>query len=200
MPEQRSHVAWWRIAEAALEPDNLPRVLAGMGFQMRAATFARGEIAWWRPEYRGHRGWRSRHRGSPTLAGRGFRAGAFPAEAEARLDAQDERDRELVAGVNRAVRDAPVLLMVRWRDRFSPSRVDGAWCPVPPTAIYIDTRSGEWRSLCNAVRGVDLVELAALMWGGRYGRAALGVARLCGMRRVPKVPQVAARALVAADG
>lgn len=39
------------VAALALDPENLPRALAAMGFNARLARFQRGEVKWWQPDY-----------------------------------------------------------------------------------------------------------------------------------------------------
>jgi hypothetical protein len=39
------------IAALALDPENLPRALAAMGFNERVACVARGDMKWWQPDY-----------------------------------------------------------------------------------------------------------------------------------------------------
>jgi hypothetical protein len=39
------------IAALALDPENLPRVLAALGFNDRAIHTRRGAIQWWQPDY-----------------------------------------------------------------------------------------------------------------------------------------------------
>lgn len=169
---------FWRVAhEAALEPDNLPRVLAGMGFLRRLFTARRGEIQWWQPDYHRVRPALLRLRDCGAHAARGLQAGEWSADALAALDAEEVRARAAVAEVNRMMRDSEVLFMQAPKDR-----------PFAMVLIDIGAGDGAWRSPDHAVRGDCLISLGALMWGERYGRAARRIARLCGIYALPPAP------------
>lgn len=85
---------WPLLASEALQPENLPRVLASMGFDRYLGSVARGTIRWWPPEY-------SRPPSLEALR-------AYPREiAEAFIAAR----RADLAPVNRALRDSPVHLL-----------------------------------------------------------------------------------------
>jgi hypothetical protein len=52
--------------------------------------------------------------------------------------------------------------------------------------FWIDIGSGQWRSADNAQRGRDLISLAAMLWGCKYGRAAWRISQLCNLREIPR--------------
>lgn len=79
--------------------------------------------------------------------------------------------REACATTNRHIRDAEVLLML-----------DQAH-----TLTAVDSYSGEWRTPDGSQLGHDLISLGMLRWSCRFGQAANRIARLCGLRDIPKV-------------
>lgn len=84
--------------------------------------------------------------------------------------------REPSAELNRALRDSRVLMLLR-RD--------------PQAVIYLDTDMGGgcWRDLSGAQRGDCIISLAMVMLKEpRFGRAAMRLARLCGLGSIPVLP------------
>jgi hypothetical protein len=161
--------------EALIDPIALPRVLAAMGFDHHRGTMARGEITFWRPDYLRHPSWRLRIGESNTIAGRGYRLGEWAEDAIACHDASDAADRQLIAGLNRARRDAPVLIMARNRARPI-NGLEEDW-------YLIDTLTGDWRGVAHvsAQQGDDLISLGMLMWQCRFPQAAGRIARAIGL-------------------
>ncbi len=152
-------------------PDNLPRVLAGLGFNRHRGPMERGGVPGFEPTYRRHRPWRARFAASDTVAGRGLAAGAWTPAAIKEADALDARDREVIAAANRAACRAPCRLLIR----------DAA----PSIAVYVDATTGEWRDTTGGARGDDLPCLAAMMLGLPIDQAAEHIAGLCGLDGVP---------------
>jgi len=93
---------WGFVASLALDPENLPRVLAGMGFDRRVTTLRRGDIRWWQPPYAA--------------------IGAVPLAARAHR-------REHCAAINRAMAERPVLMMHRYEPETTIfiDTVEGCW-------------------------------------------------------------------------
>ena len=89
-----------------------------------------------------------------------------------RPSAKTPGHRAACATTNRRMRDAEVLLML------TPER----------TLFAVDTYSGEWRTPDGAQLGDDLISLGMLRWSCRFGQAANRIARLCGLRDIPKAP------------
>lgn len=87
-----------------------------------------------------------------------------------RPSAKTPGHRAACGAVNRHIRDAEVLLML------TPER----------TLFAVDTYSGEWRTPDGAQLGDDLISLGMLRWSCRFGQAANRIARLCGLRDIPK--------------
>jgi hypothetical protein len=174
----------WGVVEiAALLPQALPRVLAGMGFDLHCGTVRRGNIRWWEPGYQRLTPWRRRIGESKTVVGEGFRRGAWTDDAVASHDRQDAIERERLAELNRGTRDRDVLIM-GLRLRSPRHRAD---CPVPDThdCYAIDTETGEWRTPNGAQQGEGMITLGMTAWLCRYGQAGYRVARLAGMAQVP---------------
>jgi hypothetical protein len=131
-----------------------------MAFDVYCGAVARGAIVWWRPDY---------------LAGPTPEAVAhwFPPRAaevrEACIADFCRQQREPLARLNRALRDSTVRLFGLGR-----------------RIILVDTYDGEWRSADGANRGYCLIELGAWRWACRFGQAGYRIARLCGLRSVPR--------------
>jgi hypothetical protein len=132
---------WGTLREHALEPANLPRVLAGIGFSRQVGPIPRG----------GSRLFRRQDLRRPTR----------------------HIPRETCAALNRAYMARPCRLLVR-----DPP-------PGPRLIIDLDTVTGAWQDPTGGQRGEDVIDLAALALGCRYGQAAWRVARLCGLPQVP---------------
>jgi hypothetical protein len=148
---------WATVNEFALHADALPRVLAAMHLQAFLGTVDRGAIAWWQPAY------------LRPLCG-------TPAGGDVQADLYRAGYRARLAPLNRAMRDAAVILM-RLDDRV----------------ICIDGRSGEWRSADGANRGRDLLELGVWRWSCTYGQAGYRLAKIAGLDAVPTyIPTTAA--------
>lgn len=90
MMERRPY--WPAVTVEAIQPHNLPRVLASMGFERHCGTVPRGSIAWWRPAYVAVL--------PDTFRAYGERGAAYLASR--RADA---------AALNRDMRDSPVHLL-----------------------------------------------------------------------------------------
>jgi len=85
------------VSGLALDHENLPRVLAAMGFDERVASVRRGEIVWWRPDYQ-----------------RMPDAGLIRARyGEAHASAFLAHRREELAAVNRGIAGSIVHVMLR---------------------------------------------------------------------------------------
>ncbi|WP_437166918.1 hypothetical protein [Falsiroseomonas sp. E2-1-a20] len=78
--------------------------------------------------------------------------------------------RAAMALVNQAMRDSDVLVML---DKLY-------------QVIAVDTYDGEWRTSDGSQRGDDLISLGMLRWSCSYGHAASRIARLIGLRSIPK--------------
>ena len=78
--------------------------------------------------------------------------------------------RDHAAGINRNLRDGPVLLMAD-RDRV----------------ILVSVREGEWRSCDGANRGRNLIDLGVWRWNVPYNQSGARMARLIGLPRVPTI-------------
>lgn len=162
---------WATVEHFALAPDALPRVLAAM-FARYHGRVRRGDIRWWQPDYRRHVAWVQRLAATDCVQARGM--ARWDDEARARWDAADQRDREAVALVNRALRDAEVHLV--------------SDAPGQGPLYWIDGFSGEWRDgLTGGACGERLIQLAMLRWQASWGRAGARLAKLAGLKSVPMV-------------
>jgi hypothetical protein len=85
------------IAALALDHENLPRVLASLGFQRRLMTAPRGDFQWWTPDYLR----------MPDLSLIRARHG------QAQADAYAHSRRQQLAAVNRAMAGSTVHVMHR---------------------------------------------------------------------------------------
>lgn len=85
------------VAALALDPENLPRALAAMGFDARVACLRRGDIAWWTPDY-------FRLPNTDLLRAR-------CGEAQVARFLASRRDQ--LARINRGLADSPVYVMHR---------------------------------------------------------------------------------------
>lgn len=92
-----------------------------------------------------------------------------------------------VAALNRAMRDAAVLVLARAVEPAWRSYPNGGRFLMTHEGYVLDTRSGEWRSDNGAQFGADLITLGMLLWGCRYGQAGARIARVAGFR-VPVIP------------
>lgn len=134
---------WPMLTNEALQPENLPRVLASMGFDRYLGSVARGTIRWWPPEY-------SR---PPSLDA----MRAYPREiAEAFIVSR----RAALAPLNRALRDSPVHLLATGErvvciDEFGG---EGEWRTADganrgPSLVSL----GEWRWGCDFRRALNKI-------------------------------------------
>lgn len=73
------------------------------------------------------------------------------------------------AALNRSLRDADVHVL---HD--------------PAAQFLVCAHDGEWRTHSGAQRGDDLISLGALRWACRYGQAAARIARVIGLREIPR--------------
>lgn len=161
---------WPLLNLLALEPQRFGRVLAGLGFDRITPPLPRGGVPDFAPAYRRLRPWQARLQHSDTAQAKGWRAGAWTADAFAAWDRGDAADRAAVAEINRAMARAPCRLCIR---------------DDPREAVWLAEDSGEWRSVGGGAFGDDLASLAAFLWRCRYGQAGWRIARLCGLAQVP---------------
>jgi hypothetical protein len=214
-----SHIAAEVDHACALDAAMLARALRGLGL-VREATLRRGDIPGWAPAYQRLTPWRARYMACGSLHARGWRQREWqdmPA-AEARMDAQDQRDRERIAEANRSLRDAVVFLLsrdaldardARQADQDASLRAQdaalAAWfatpaprgprpVPVPAGAmprdfLFLELDSFAWRDRTGAAFGQGLGSLGAFVWRVGQGKALARIARLVG------VPMVTVREL-----
>ena len=107
-------VAWDDVAAevdwACGDPARLARALQAMGLSLQM-VLRRGDFPTWPPAFRRFIPWRRRLESCPSLAARGWRAGAWSAAAVAAMDAQDASRRETAAAWNRCLRDSEVMVL-----------------------------------------------------------------------------------------
>lgn len=173
MTPAKSPPDWLCLHLYALEPANLPRVLAGMGFDRAHGPMPRGGVpVLARPPQR-HLPWRQRLAASNTVAASGLFAGRWARESVRSAQDANCRARVEVEARNALWAAMPCRLMVRESG--------------PPRAVYVCQDTGEWADARGGARGESLVALGAYMWGLSFGRAGWRLARLCGLPAVPVV-------------
>lgn len=152
---------WPAMTGEAMQPDNLPRVLAAMGFDRHCGTIPRGSIAWWRPDYITIR--------MPER----FPPAADPAAQSASYRARRVAD---LGPVNRWMRDSEVHLLA------SGDRI---------ICVDTGAGDGEWRSADGANRGRDLIDLGMWRWSCKFGQSASRIQKIIGMAAIPQVKDAA---------
>ena len=167
----------WSLPNMILWGDDaaMARGFIAMGLK-RLAVMARGDFAWWQPEYlRGP---------ARDEFGRGWKL-----DAEIRdgvLQAAWEERRERLAALNRNLRDSRVFLMQELKapgHYAAPGRV----VPAPDLLILVDVDAGagEWRTASGGAQGEDFISLAAFCWRTTRGKAAARLSSVFGYRRLP---------------
>lgn len=211
-------IAWAYVARGidhrcAMDAAMLARALRAMGL-VREFSMARGYVPGWAPDYERFTRWRIRLMSCGSIQARGWREGKWTAEAEAAMDAADDRARAACAERNRQRKEAPVFVLSAAdlpardarRDRRA-AALQGfddairAWFRTPPAArgprpmlsmdgdlparpIYLDVNSFAWRDHTGAALGDGLASLAAFAWQITRGRATARLARVVGIELV----------------
>lgn len=132
-----------------------------MAFDMYCGSVPRGSIRWWPPDYL---------RAPTPAAVEAWFPPRHHEERAAEIAGFCARQREPLAPINRAMRDAEVHLFA-----------------LATRIIAVCSYEGEWRSADGANRGGNLLDLGAWRWSCRFGQAGHRIARLCGLRAVPTV-------------
>jgi hypothetical protein len=211
-------IAWDHAAReidhrCAMDAAMLARALRAMGL-VREFSMSRGYVPGWAPPYERFTRWRIRFASCGSVQARGWRAGDWSAEAEAAMDAADDRARAAAAERNRRRKEATVFVLTQAslpdrdarRDRRA-AALDGfgvaikAWFRTPPAArgprpvlsidgdlpaqpIYLELGSFAWRDHTGAAFGDGLAALAAFAWRLTRGRATARLARVVGVELV----------------
>jgi hypothetical protein len=210
-------IAW---SHAAAEIDHrcdvdaamLARALRALGL-VREFQVPRGAIAAWPPAYQRLTPWRARYMSCGSLHARGWRQREWqdmPA-AEARMDAQDQRQRDIIADQNRRLRDAAVFVLSRVSIEERDARrgaQDAAlgghdsalaeWFATPASRrgarpvlagdsapprdlVFLQIDGFAWRDRAGTAFGDGLASLADFVWQAGRGRAIARLARVVGV-------------------
>jgi hypothetical protein len=211
-------IAWAHVSQSidhrcAMDAAMLARALRAMGLVREFSTW-RGYVPGWAPDYERFTRWRIRLMSCASIQARGWREGKWSAEAEARMDALDDRDRAACAERNRRRREATVFVLSaapladrdarRARVAAALQGFDAAiraWFATPasargprpvlrsdgpamPQPIFLELETFAWRDHTGAAFGEGLASLAAFVWRISPGRATARLARVVGVELI----------------
>jgi hypothetical protein len=168
-PTTKPRLNWRMVELTAMEPGNLPRAIAGLGFTSTIGPVPRGALPEFAPRYYRFRPLRTRLAAADAIASRGVPGWDYLADG--RAVRADWFERRRVAAINRELFTRPCRLLMR--DRLG---------------VLFDEVTGEWRHHAGGARGDSIIDLAAMMLGIPYGKAGYRLARLCGLDGVPEMP------------